>query len=55
MLENIILIPIGSSIHGKLIPQLLKLQEWCLKNNSEIKTVTGLAHNFSRNYLATND
>jgi len=55
MLENIILIPIGSSIHGKLIPQLLKLQEWCLKNNSEIKTVTGLAHNFARNYLATND
>ena len=51
MLNNIILIPIGSSIHGKLIPQLLKLQDWCRENNSEIKTITGLSHNFARNYL----
>ena len=55
MLDNLILIPIGTSIHGKLIPQLLKLQEWCLKNNSEIKTITGMMHNFARNYLATSD
>ena len=52
-LKCIFLIPIGSGINGKLIPQFLKLQSWCDKNNSEILTITGRPHNFARNYLAT--
>ena len=53
MLKNIFLIPIGDSISGKLIPQLLCLHKWCLENNSEIRTICGKPHNFARNALAT--
>lgn len=48
------LIPIGSSINGILIPQLLELQRWCISNNGVISTVTGKIHSFARNHLATN-
>ena len=48
-LKCIFLIPIGSGINGKLIPQFLELQTWCIKNNSKILTITGRPHNFARN------
>jgi hypothetical protein len=53
MLDFLFLLPIGSSISGKLIPQLLTLKTWCNKHNSDILTVTGMPHNFARNFLAT--
>ena len=53
MLDYIFLIPIGSSIDGKLLEQYLKLRSWCDKNNADILITTGKMHNFARNYLAT--
>jgi hypothetical protein len=53
MLKCVILIPIGNSIDGQLIPQLLELQTWCNQNNSKILTIYGRPHNFARNGLAT--
>ena len=53
MLKYLILLPIGSSISGLLIPQLLNLKSWCDRNNGDIYTVTGKPHNFARNLLAT--
>lgn len=53
MLDYLFLLPIGSSISGKLIPQLLELKTWCMTHNADILTVTGMPHNFARNFLAT--
>lgn len=53
MLDYIFLIPIGSSVNGKLIEQLLKLKTWCNNNNADIMITVGKMHNFARNYLAT--
>lgn len=53
MLKCIFLIPIGSSVSGKLLPRFLELQTWCNQNNSQILTITGRPHNFARNFLAT--
>jgi hypothetical protein len=53
MLDYIFLIPIGSTINGKLLEQYLKLRSWCDKNNADILITNGKMHNFARNYLAT--
>jgi hypothetical protein len=53
MLDYIFLTPIGGGISGNILPQYLKLQSWCDRNNSAILTCHGLFLNFARNYLAT--
>ena len=53
MLDYIFLTPIAGGISGNIVPQYLKLQSWCDKNNSAILTCHGLFLNFARNFLAT--
>lgn len=47
------LLPIGSTIDGRLVQPLLKLKTWCDKNDADIMTCVGKPHNFARNFLAT--
>jgi len=53
MLDYIFLTPIANGMTGNIVPQYLKLQSWCDKNNSAILTCHRLFLNFARNYLAT--
>ena len=53
MLKCIFLTPIANGITGNLVPNYLRLQSWCDKNNSAILTCHRLFLNFARNYLAT--
>ena len=48
------LIPIYNTISGRLLPQFLNLQDWCLQLDGKIYTVVGRTHNDGRNWLATN-
>lgn len=47
------LIPIGNSISGKLIPQLLNLQDYTNQIDGQIITIANRTHVDARNYLAT--
>ena len=53
MLDYVFLTPIANGMTGNIVPQYLKLQSWCDKNNSAILTCHRLFLNFARNYLAT--
>ena len=53
MLKCIFLTPIADTLSGNLLPNYLRLQSWCEKNNSAILTCHRLFLNFARNYLAT--
>ena len=53
MLDYLFLVPIGDGIPGNILPNYLRLQTWCDKNNSQILTCHKLFLNFARNYLAT--
>ena len=46
-------IPIYNTISGRLLPQFLNLQEWCLDLDGKIFTVVGRTHADARNYLCT--
>ena len=47
------LIPIGDSISGKLIPQLLNLQDYTKQVDGKIFTIANRTHVDARNWLAT--